>query len=74
MEDVRIGLLGPLEVLRDGRPLPVPGARLAALLARLALDAGRVVTVPELEAAVWPDGTAGGAGALQSLVSRLRRA
>jgi predicted ATPase/DNA-binding SARP family transcriptional activator len=73
---VRVALLGPFEVRDDaGRVVHVGGSRLRALLARLAVDAGRVVPVPVLVDALWgedlPDGAA---NALQSLVSRLRRA
>ncbi|GAA4582961.1 hypothetical protein GCM10023194_19010 [Planotetraspora phitsanulokensis] len=73
---MRIRLLGPLEVLDDtGRTVDIPGTRLRALLARLALDSGRTVSAAELVEAVW-DGRppASGANALQTLVSRLRRA
>ena len=73
---MRIRLLGPLEVLDDtGRTVDIPGPRLRALLARLALDSGRTVSAAELVEAVW-DGRppASGANALQTLVSRLRRA
>jgi predicted ATPase/DNA-binding SARP family transcriptional activator len=70
---VIVGLLGPLEVEGDGRR--VGGGRLRALLARLALDAGRPVTVGRLVDAVWEDELpADETHALQSLVSRLRRA
>jgi predicted ATPase len=69
--DVRI--LGPLELWRDGCPVDLPGTRLRALLARLALDAGRPVTTGALADAVWDGGApAGETHALQSLVSRLR--
>jgi predicted ATPase/DNA-binding SARP family transcriptional activator len=73
---VRIRLLGPLEVADDaGRPVEVGGARLRALLILLALDAGRVVTAERLVDGVWGDDPPAGApNALQSLISRLRRA
>jgi predicted ATPase/DNA-binding SARP family transcriptional activator len=72
---MRVGLLGPLEVEADGRITEIAGARLRVLLARLALDAGRMVTVESLSQALWPDEVPGDpAHALQSLVSRLRRA
>jgi predicted ATPase/DNA-binding SARP family transcriptional activator len=74
--DLRIALLGPLEV-RAGPGLPVvevAGPRLRRLLLRLALDPGRVVTTGQLVDAVWDqDPPAGAANALQALVSRLRR-
>ncbi|HET6549718.1 MAG TPA: BTAD domain-containing putative transcriptional regulator [Solirubrobacter sp.] len=60
---------------RDGRAIEVAGARLQALLARLALDAGRPVPAGALADAVWgADLPADEQHALQSLVSRLRRA
>ncbi|MDF5753679.1 BTAD domain-containing putative transcriptional regulator [Spongiactinospora sp. TRM90649] len=71
-----MSVLGPLTVTgADGRQAEIGGARLRALLVRLALDPGRVVTVEELSEALW-GGTppADPANALQSLVSRLRRA
>jgi predicted ATPase/DNA-binding SARP family transcriptional activator len=72
---VRIALLGPLSVATDdGRVVGIGGARLRMLLARLALDAPRLVTTGELIGALWeqPPGDAG--NALQSLISRLRKA
>jgi len=55
----------------DGTPLDVRGVRLRGLLARLALSAGRPVSVETLVDGLW--GTAApSANALQSLVSRLR--
>jgi predicted ATPase/DNA-binding SARP family transcriptional activator/tetratricopeptide (TPR) repeat protein len=73
---VHVGILGPLEV-RDGRgdPVEVAGARLRALLVRLALDAGRPIAARVLVDAVWGEQPpADEANALQTLVSRLRRA
>ncbi|HEY0238186.1 MAG TPA: BTAD domain-containing putative transcriptional regulator [Friedmanniella sp.] len=72
---VSVGLLGPLLVLRDGVDVTPAGTRLRALLCRLAVDAGRRVSSDELTEAVWRDETpAEPVNALQSLVSRLRRA
>ncbi|GAB3967093.1 BTAD domain-containing putative transcriptional regulator [Actinoallomurus acanthiterrae] len=73
---MRISLLGPLEVTDGaGRPVEVGGARLRTLLILLALDAPRVVTTDRLVAGVWGgDPPAGAPNALQSLISRLRRA
>ena len=73
--EVRIGILGPLEVRAGpGHPIEVAGPRLRRLLARLALDPGRVVTTGQLVDAVWDEQPpAGAANALQALVSRLRR-
>ncbi|MFD6952983.1 hypothetical protein A6A08_22740 [Nocardiopsis sp. TSRI0078] len=40
---MRVAILGPLRVVADGRAADVGGARLRALLARLALEAGHRV-------------------------------
>src|SRR3954470_17745978 len=72
---VRIDYLGPLRVSAGHEVVDVRGRRLVALLARLAMAPGRPVPVDLLADAVWPDGVpADPANALQSLVSRLRRA
>ncbi len=73
---VRIGILGPLDVRTDaGDPIELSGARLRALVVELAQSAGKVQTQRDLIDALWPDDPpAGGANALQALVSRLRRA
>ena len=73
--DVRIGILGPLEVrVGFGEPVEVVGSRLRTLLVRLALDPDRVVLADQLVDAVWGEQPpAKVANALQSLVSRLRR-
>ncbi|WP_020578025.1 AfsR/SARP family transcriptional regulator [Actinopolymorpha alba] len=72
---MHVAVLGPLEVRDDeGRLVEVGGARLRALLVRLALDAGRIVTVQTLVDSLWGETPpAGAVNALQSLVSRLRR-
>ncbi|MDG4824164.1 BTAD domain-containing putative transcriptional regulator [Asanoa sp. WMMD1127] len=71
---MHVGILGPLAVTDDGRAVEVGGARLRALLTRLALDPGRPVGTEALADAVWGDAQpADLANALQSLVSRLRR-
>ena len=51
---MRVGLLGGLEVLDDdGHDVPIAGAKLRALLAMLALHAGRVVPTEHLIDALW---------------------
>ncbi|WP_350274825.1 BTAD domain-containing putative transcriptional regulator [Kribbella sp. HUAS MG21] len=50
-------ILGPLEIVVDGRTLPTPAPRLCALLAILLLRPHRVVSVDELIDGLWPDGT-----------------
>ncbi|GAB3895942.1 BTAD domain-containing putative transcriptional regulator [Kibdelosporangium lantanae] len=72
---MRVGILGPLEVTADGRPVEIGGARLRVLLVRLAVAAPRVVTVEELADALWPEERpADEVSSVRTLVSRLRRA
>ena len=73
---VQIGMLGPLEVRSDdGVPADVPGARLRGLLAALALRPGQLIPKASLIDWIWGElPPADAAGALQRLVSRLRRA
>ncbi|MFI8522360.1 AfsR/SARP family transcriptional regulator [Streptomyces sp. NPDC085481] len=68
-------ILGTTEALDPrGAPVPLGGARLRALLAALALRAGRSVSVGELLADVYGDESPHDANAaLQALVGRLRR-
>ncbi|GAA3677526.1 BTAD domain-containing putative transcriptional regulator [Nonomuraea antimicrobica] len=75
MTDVHVGLLGPFEVRnRDGAVVEVPGVRLRALLAALALEPGRIVTRTRLVDWIWGEQPpADEVNALQALVSRLRR-
>ena len=55
--------------------LPVAGARLRAMITRLALAGGRPVSTSALAETVWGDDPpADLANALQTLVSRARRA
>lgn len=72
---MRVGLLGPFEVRNlDGVVVEVPGVRLRALLAALALEPGRVVTRARLVDWIWGERPpADEVNALQALVSRLRR-
>ncbi|TDD10985.1 helix-turn-helix domain-containing protein [Nonomuraea deserti] len=75
MTDVRVELLGPFAVLnRGGAVVEVPGVRLRALLAALALQPGRIVTRSRLVDWIWGQRPpADEVNALQALVSRLRR-
>ncbi|MEO3874211.1 BTAD domain-containing putative transcriptional regulator [Nonomuraea sp. B12E4] len=75
MTDVRVELLGPFEVRNgDGAVVEVPGIRLRALLAALALEPGRIVTRARLVDWIWGERPpADEVNALQALVSRLRR-
>jgi DNA-binding SARP family transcriptional activator len=70
-----VQVLGPVEVHRDGVPLDLGGPQQRAVIAHLAIDAGRVVSVERLIDRLWgetPPRTP--LGTLQSYVSRLRRA
>jgi predicted ATPase/DNA-binding SARP family transcriptional activator len=73
---VWVAVLGELEVRGPGgERVEVGGAMLRTLLARLAVDAGRIVTTDRLIADLWPESAPAEPGAaLQSLVARLRRA
>jgi predicted ATPase/DNA-binding SARP family transcriptional activator len=72
---VQVTLLGPLRVTAGDLEVELPRGRVRALVARLALDAGRAVTVDALAEALWPDrAPAEPREALQTLVWRLRRA
>jgi len=72
---VSVELLGPVVVRVDGEPVALGGVRAKALVARLAMEPGRVVAADVLVDALW-DGSppAGAANALQAVVSRVRRA
>lgn len=67
-------ILGPLEVLDDGRVLSIRGRKLQALLARLILNSGELVSRDRLIDDLWGDKPPPTAGkTLQVHVSRLRR-
>ncbi|WP_044382527.1 AfsR/SARP family transcriptional regulator [Streptomyces cyaneogriseus] len=73
---MRFGVLGPLAVWTDdGEQVPVPERKVRALLAELLVEPGRVVPTDTLVEDLW-DGRPPGdrAGAVQTRVSRLRRA
>ena len=68
---MQVRLLGPVDVVVDGRPQPVAGRRRAGLLAVLALAAGEVVSADHLTEAVW-GGEPPASNSLQSHISGLR--
>jgi DNA-binding SARP family transcriptional activator len=70
-----VEMLGPLRVSVGGRPVELPGGRLRALLAVLAMSAGRIVPTDRLAIAVWGTDLRGDPGAnVRTNVKRLRRA
>lgn len=71
---MQFGILGPLEVRDEGRPVPLGGAKQRAVLAALLLNANRVVSTDQLADALWGDSPPDTAAtALQVYVSRLRK-
>ncbi|MFG1707708.1 BTAD domain-containing putative transcriptional regulator [Nonomuraea sp. M3C6] len=73
---MRFQILGPTNVLgEDGEPIALGGPRVRALLTLLALHAGHIVGAEQLVDGMYgPRPPEGVANALQSQVSRLRRA
>jgi predicted ATPase/DNA-binding SARP family transcriptional activator len=72
---VKVRLLGTLEVYDDlDVPVALPGAKLRALMAELALRPGQLVPADRLIEDLWgAEAKATTANSLQGLVSRLRR-
>ncbi|TDC98082.1 BTAD domain-containing putative transcriptional regulator [Actinomadura sp. 7K507] len=70
---LEFGVLGALEVRRGGERLAMPSRAQRALLSRLLLVPGHVVSAEELTAALWDgDPPEGARHALHTSVSRLR--
>ncbi len=67
-------VLGPVEVEHDGVLLALPASKPRALLARLALEPGRVVAVAALVEALWDEPPASAPKLVQVYVSQLRKA
>jgi len=75
--NVEYRVLGPLEVLRDGVPVPVPAGRGRVLLTTLLLRPNRFVSVDELVERLWdgePPTLDRAHKTLQMVVRRLRMA
>lgn len=73
--ELEFRILGPLEVVAEGRPLNLSGIKQRALLAILLLEANRVVSVERLVELLWgeePPETA--PNVLQVYISQLRKA
>src|ERR671933_664350 len=74
LEELEFRILGPLEVVHQGRLLTVTGERQRALLAVLVLHANEVVSADRLLEEVFGDSTPATAqNTLQAAVSRLRK-
>ena len=75
MEHVEFRVLGPLEVLVEGRALELNRRKQRSLLALLLLNAGEVVSTDRLVEELWAGKPPKAAiGSLQNLVSDLRKA
>ncbi|OPG10657.1 BTAD domain-containing putative transcriptional regulator [Microbispora sp. GKU 823] len=71
--NLRFGLLGPVEVRRDGRPVPLGSPKQRALLTALLLEPNRVVSIDRLVTAVWDEEPPRSAVAnVRTYVNRLR--
>lgn len=69
-----VGVLGGLVVRRAGIDVPMPQAKLRALIGLLGLHGGRVVTVEEIVSVLWPVDRPGAARSLvRTYVTRVRR-
>ena len=73
---MRYKALGPLEVERDGVPVPIRGPQLRRLFAVLVSQRGRQVSGDRLVEVMWADGSApdGAARSVMTYISRLRSA
>jgi predicted ATPase/DNA-binding SARP family transcriptional activator len=72
---LQVGLLGPVTVEADGQPIQVRRPLELALLARLALSPGQMVSTDRLMVDLWAERqVADPLGSLQAVVYRLRRA
>lgn len=74
MAELEVRLLGPIEVLRAGEPVDLPGGRAMSLLALLALRVGQAIPADRLVDELWggePPATA--RTLLQGFVSKLRK-
>jgi predicted ATPase/DNA-binding SARP family transcriptional activator len=69
---VEVRLLGPVEVADDDGAATIPARKQRALIAALALEAGRVVSIDRLVERLWEAPPASAAHAIQVYVSALR--
>ncbi|HEV3471919.1 MAG TPA: BTAD domain-containing putative transcriptional regulator, partial [Actinomycetota bacterium] len=72
---IELRVLGPVEVLRNGQMVRIPGDRERALLALVVIERGGVLSTDQLIDRLWGDHLPDNpSNALQAVVSRLRRA
>lgn len=70
---VEVGVLGPVRVVVDGRPVEVGGPKPRAVVVALALAGGRTVGADALVRAVWgEDAPPSAHGTLRAYLSRIR--
>ena len=76
MNNVRFGLLGPMEITVDGQAVTLPGAAERALMVQLLLSPGRTIPATLLVDRLWSESSLpmDPMNALQIRVSKLRRA
>jgi DNA-binding SARP family transcriptional activator len=74
LQQVELGVLGPLQVRQYGLPVAIPGAKPRAILTMLGLHGGSVVSAGALVELLWGDAPPRTAAkALQTHISSLRR-
>lgn len=72
-DGVRVGVLGPVVAWVDGAEAPLGGPRQRAVLARLVIARGRMVTADRLVDDLWQEPPGGALAALRTFVAALRR-
>ncbi|WP_084579724.1 winged helix-turn-helix domain-containing protein [Kutzneria sp. 744] len=71
---LEFGVLGPVQLLVDGRPVPLGGSGVRSLLALLVLDANQVVSFDRIVDTLWADEPPETARTIvHGYVSKLRR-
>ncbi|WP_275294417.1 BTAD domain-containing putative transcriptional regulator [Amycolatopsis sp. La24] len=70
---ISFSVLGPLTACDARGPVALPGPRHRAVLARLLVARGQVVSTDALVDALWTEPRAGAVGAVQTFVAALRR-
>jgi DNA-binding SARP family transcriptional activator len=71
---VEFRVLGPLEIRRDGMPVPLHARKPRTMLGALLVEYGRVVSIDRLIDALWPSSPPAGAQhALETHATRLRK-